>query len=382
MIRNCQYKLYPNQSQIKTLERWLGTCCWVYNQALEMRIKGYKRRGKTITYNYQQAWLGAIRKRIQSIKECPSCFERDALRRLDRGMCSFFRRCKAGKAPGFPRFRSRKRYNSMEYLAPATYLRDGRFLIPKLGEIRCRGPLVLPGTQKGFLLTRKATGWYVRVIIDTGVPKKPSDFTDGMTAVGVDVGLKVFATFSNGENVANPRFYQASQAKGRGLHRRVSRRKKGSNRYAKAVIAMARHHEKTAGQRSSFCHQVSTALVRKYDLIGVEKLNVAGMKRSRFGKAISDVSWATFTKMLVVKAEDAGRRVIFVNARYTSQTCPNCGNVKPKKISERTHSCSCGLVCDRDHAAARVILARALELAGATRQRRDLADESVPFALI
>ena len=124
MIRTFQYKLYPNQAQIKTLERWIGVCCWVYNRALEGRIKAYKRRNENVNYNAQQAMLTGWRARMQSLRAVPCVFERDALRRADRGMKAFFRRVKAGNSKvGFPRFRSRHRYNSLECLAPSNYLK-------------------------------------------------------------------------------------------------------------------------------------------------------------------------------------------------------------------------------------------------------------------
>lgn len=165
---------------------------------------------------------------------------------------------------------------------------------------------------------------------------------------------------STGDRIGNPRWAEASALSIRALHRRVSRRVKGSRRRAIAVAALGRHYDRVAGQRKDFCHQLSTALVRKYDLIAVEDLNVAGMVRSRFGKSIYDAAWSTFTSQLAYKAEWAGRQFVKVNARGTSQECPDCGAIKPKKLSERIHACSCGCVLDRDVAAARVILARAL----------------------
>ena len=123
MIQTFQYKLYPNQAQSKTLERWLGVCCWVYNRALEHRKKAYLRRAEHTSYNDQQAMLTGWRTRMDSLRAVPCVFERDALRRVDRGMKAFFRRLKAGgEKPGFPRFRSRHRYNSLECLAVGKYL--------------------------------------------------------------------------------------------------------------------------------------------------------------------------------------------------------------------------------------------------------------------
>lgn len=359
MIKTFQYKLYPNTSQSKTLDRWLSICCWLYNRALEMRIKAYKRRGQRIGYNDQQSWLTKLRGRVESLRLIPLGFERDSLRRVDRGMKSFFRRVKAKqKPPGFPRFRSWRRYNSLEYLAPATYLKGDRIRIPNMGTIRCRGRLLPEGTQKALRILRRPTGWYAQIVLDDG--REPPEKRPVESAIGIDVGLSTFATLSDGTKVDNPRWLSKSARKIRALQRRVSRRRKGSNRRRNAVNALARRHDIVASQRKGFCHQASTGLVRRFGLIAVENLNVAGMVRSRFGKSILDAAWAQFISQLVLKAEYAGRQVVLVNARGTSQECPNCGVVKPKDLSERWHSCGCGCECERDHASAQVILARAL----------------------
>lgn len=365
MIRVFQYKLYPNRSQIKTLERWLGICCWVYNNALAQRIKAYRRRGESINYNAQQALLTKQRARIDFLRAVPLTFSRDALRRVDSGMTAFFRRVKAGDKPGFPRFRSGHRYNSLECLDIQKYLRGNRIRVPKIGAIRCRGRLLPDGKQLGLRVKRRASCWYAQIILDDGRDTPIQKAIDSV--IGIDVGLTHFATLSDGEQINNPRWFSKSARKLRALQRRVSRRVKGSVNRRRAVRALRRQHERVADQRRNFCHQHSTALVRKYDLIAVEKLNVKGMIRSRFGKSISDAAWSTFTTQLVVKAVCAGQQVVFVDARRTSQECPNCGAIVPKKLSERIHKCGCGLECHRDHASARVILARALVATGVTR---------------
>ena len=161
MIKTFQYKLYPNHAQIKTLERWIGVCCWTYNRALEQRIKSYKRRKESIGYNQQQKLLTLWRSRMESMRAVPCHFERDALRRVDRGMKAFFLRVKAGKSPGFPRFRSHHRYNSLECLVVGAYLKGDRIRIPNMGTIRCRGRLLPEGTQRALRVIRLCL-WLVR----------------------------------------------------------------------------------------------------------------------------------------------------------------------------------------------------------------------------
>jgi putative transposase len=291
-------------------------------------------------------------------------------------MKAFFRRFKAGQKPGFPRFRSKYRYNSLECLSVGKYLTGDRVRIPNLGTIRCRGRLLPEGEQRALRVIRRATGWYAQVILDDG--RMPPVAKPVNAAIGVDVGLLSFATLSDGTKIDNPRFGRLSAKKLQAVQRRVSRRVKGSNRRRKAVKAIQRQHERIADQRKYFCHQHSTALVRKFDLIGIENLNVAGMARSRFGKSILDAAWNTFTAQLTVKADYAGRQVVAVNPRGTSQECPNCGAIVRKKLSEREHRCPCGCVMDRDQAAAQIILARALVVSGAIRPWTDPASDVAP----
>jgi putative transposase len=160
--------------------------------------------------------------------------------------------------------------------------------------------------------------------------------------------------------IPNPRFYECGQAELRVAQRRVARRKnKKSHRRARAVILLRKAHERVANRRRDFLHKTTTALVQKFGVIVVENLNVKGLAQGILSKQVHDASWATFFNLLVYKAESAGRRLVGVDPKYTSQTCPACGTRKKKSLSERKHECSeCGYTTHRDTAAAEVILAR------------------------
>lgn len=367
MIRSVEVKLYPTGAQEVTLNNWMDRCAWVYNCALEHRIKSYRRRGKSVTFNTQSAMLTGWRRRMTALSEVPVIFARDALRRVDRGMQAFFRRCKAGgEKPGFPRFRSRFRYNSIESLSTGSYVRPGNYLsIPKLGLVKFRGGnQSIPGTQRLLRVIRRASGWFAQVLVDDAKPApEPKPI---LTSIGIDVGLTHFATLSDGTKIDNPRWARTSYRRLRSAQRRVSRRIKGSRNRRKTVLRLRKIHERIAAQRKDFAHQHSTALVRKYDLIGFENLNIRGLARTRMARSVLDAAWGMFTNFLTYKAAWAGRQAVGVNPRGTSQECPRCGAVKPKQLSEREHRCDCGCVMDRDHAAAQVILARALGVAGAS----------------
>lgn len=355
-----EVKLYPKPAQEQTLTEWMRVCCDIYNRALDQRVKSYKRRKQSINYYYQSKLLTGWRLRENKIDAVPVCFERDALRRVDHGMKMFFLRLKREQRPGFPRYRSYSHYRSIEYTHSGQYVReDGFLLIPKLGLVRYRGQnQQINKTQKLLRIIHRANGWFAQVWVDH---VKFIQIKDNKGPVGIDMGLSSFATFSNEDKIPNPRFQRKSEQKLRFFQRRTARRIRHSNRREKADKAYQRHFQKVKDQRKSFCHEQSTKIVQNYSFIAVEKLNVAKLKRTRLSKSIMDAGWGIFLNQLVYKAESAGRKLIQVNPAYTSQTCPNCGKIKKKKLSERVHACDCGCVLDRDVAAAMVILSRALD---------------------
>ncbi len=175
---------------------------------------------------------------------------------------------------------------------------------------------------------------------------------------GIDVGLKVFLVTAGGQVIDNPRHYRTAEQQLAKAQRRVSRRKKGSKRRKKAVAQCAKKHQQVRRQRTDFHHKTALHLVRQYDVIYLEDLQVRNMVRNRhLAKSISDAGWARFRSILADKAVWAGKRVGAVPAQYTSQECSGCGERVPKSLSVRTHVCPCcGLVIDRDENAAVNIL--------------------------
>lgn len=370
VLKTVEFKLYLSKTQERTLTEWLRVACWTYNRCLEQRIKAYKRRKESVGYNAQCALLTGWRKRMPRQSAVHVEFLRDSLRRVDRGFKSFFRRIREGNGkPGFPRFRPHQRYNSMECLQPERegknprYIGDDRIRIPGIGRVRARGRFNVTGEQRLLRIIRRASGWYAQVLIDTGevIPEKVTP----RTLVGIDVGLESFATLDTGEKIANPRFLRQTERELKAAQRKVSRCQRGSNNRRKAVKRLARQHERVRAQRRDFAHQQSRRLVNRFDLLAFEKLNVKGLARMRLAKSVHDAAWSMFTGMLLYKAANAGKHAIPVDPRGTSMECPECGAVKRKELSERVHACSCGCILDRDTAAARVILSRALGVAGA-----------------
>jgi putative transposase len=299
------------------------------------------------------------------------------LHRLDKAFAAFFRRVATGEQPGYPRFQGRNRYNSFTYPQVGEHggaVLDGSILtLAKIGRIPLRQHRPVQGTPKTVTIVREADGWYACVACDE-VPAQPLPITGQET--GIDMGLKVFLITADGEAVENPRHYRRAERKLRKAQQRVSRRKQGSKRRKKAVRLLARKHQKVKRQRTNFHHKTALALVRSYDTIYLEDLQVANMScrpapksdgtgsylhngassKAGLNKSIQDAGWAQFRTILEGKAACAGRRVIVVPPAYTSQECSGCGERVEKSLSVRTHVClSCGLILDRDENAARNI---------------------------
>lgn len=219
----------------------------------------------------------------------------------------------------------------------------------------------IEGKIKTCTIKREADGWYVIFAVeDTQCPYFPKTGE----SVGVDVGIENFATLSTGEAVANPQYLRKAERALKTAHRRVSRRKKGSNRRRKAVQLLAKKHQKIARQRQDFFHKLSLRLVKEFDEVVFEDLNIAGMKKNHhLAKSISDAAWGTFMLIHEGKAANAGRSVMKVPAAFTSQDCSACGHRVRKSLAMREHRCvACGLVLHRDHNAALNIWAKGVSL--------------------
>jgi putative transposase len=197
-------------------------------------------------------------------------------------------------------------------------------------------------------------GWHVCLAVAVEAAERRSV----ASAVGVDLGLKVFAYCSDNVVIPNPRIARRAEKELRLRQRALSRCKRGSNGRRKVRAQVARLHSKIADTRNTWLHQQSAALIKRADLIAVEDLKVSNMVRHQaLARSISDASWSKFVSMLDYKAEKAGGHLVRVDPRNTSQKCSGCGELVPKSLAVRTHTCpSCGLVIDRDHNASLNIL--------------------------
>jgi putative transposase len=330
----------------------LDLCRELYNSALQERRDAYQIKGVSINYHAQAIQLPEIKEIREDVGGVYSQVLQDVLRRMEKTFAGFFRRVKEGKIPGYPRFKPASRYDSFTYPQSGFRLSGDRLHLSKIGSCRIHLSRPIEGTIKTCTIKREVDGWYVSFAVEENqcrfYPKTGE-------RVGIDVGIENFATLSTGEAISNPKFLRESERELKTAQRRVARRSnRRSKRRGKAVKLLAKQYQKIARQRADFQHKTALKIVRKYDRIAVEDLNVKGMvKNHHLAKSISDAGWSQFTEILTSKAESAGREVIKVNPSYTSQECARCGARVRKTLARREHRCvSCGFVAHRDHNAA------------------------------
>lgn len=366
MERTYKYRLLPTSKQRIVLLNALDACRWLHNACLEQRIIGWRSHHRTITYVEQSRELPGIMATLPQFKSVPHHVLQRAMRRLDRAYTAFFRSVKkrrmGGATPkvGFPRFKSRDRYRSLEFDTTAFHIDRDQAVLSKVGRIRFIEHRPIPKEGRVVLATVKcdAVGdWWVSFAMDLPEPvERPI-----VRVLGVDLGLHSLIATSDGQTVDAPRCLRRNLSKLRCEQRRLSRRIKGSKNRQRQRMVVARLHRKVGYQRSDFLHKLSRQLVDACDAVVFEDLRIKNMQRNpRLSLSIADAGWNELVRMTTYKAEGAGGKVVRVNPAGTSQECSGCGANVPKSLSTRVHRCACGLVLDRDVNAARNILTRGL----------------------
>lgn len=375
-------RAYPTARQQRAAADLLAAHCELYNAALQERRDAWRLCHKSISYGGQSAQLWAIRECRPDIARWSFTGQQQTLRRLNRAFEAFYQRCKKGETPGYPRFRSRARFDTVDHVngdgarwTPSEG-RWARAYFQGVGTLKVSEHTQVVGRVTQVSLTRDGRRWYVVVTAESEpVPLPPTG-----REVGVDVGIARFLTTSDGEIVANPRFLRAASVKMVELQQRLAGCKPGSGNRRRTKRAVAKLHRKTANQRRDFHHQTARRLVDTCDAIAVEDLRVRNMTgrpkpkpdpdnpgrhlpngaaaKAGLNKSILDAAWGQFILCIEAKAESAGRRVVKVNPGYTSIDCHRCG-ARCERPRQNTVICpTCG-ACDADVNGARNIAARA-----------------------
>jgi len=357
MRKTYLYKTKINKQTKANCEQWLELCRNIYNQSLDQRIKAYKEKGEAISTYKQMSQLPELRKSSAEFKSVGSQVLQDVIQRLDKAYKSFFQRVKQGKVKvGFPRFKSKNRYDSFT-LKQSGWQLEGRSLhIKNVGRFKLFLSRPIEGNIKTVTVRKSSTDqWFISFSCDD-VPAKEVPVSD--KEIGIDVGIKHFLVDSQGNSVENPKYFRQSEKLLRRRQRSLCRKKKGSNRRKKARVLVAKAHEKITNQRKDFLHKVANQYINNFKTIYIEDLNIKGMVKNRhLSKSISDCSWGMFFDFLSYKAVDADRTVVKVPPHNTSQICSTCGEKVRKSLSVRIHNCPfCNTILDRDHNAALNIL--------------------------
>jgi putative transposase len=360
-----QYRLYPTAAQETKLKATLSECRWLYNHLLEVRKIAWEERQETLGLYDQQATLPALKMDRPSLATVHSQVLQNVAVRIDLTFRAFFRRVKMGERPGYPRFRGRNRYDSFCYpQAPSgCKLKGDRLTLSGIGTVRIVLHRPLEGILKTCCVRRSPTGkWYATFACEVEAAPLP----ESVERVGIDVGLHSFAALSTGEAVENPRFFRKDEKALGKAQRRHAKEAKGTPKRGKRRKAVSRVHERIRFRRHDFAHQHARRIVARFQFIAVEDIHVNRMVHNHcLAKSIGDAAWGLFLGVIAGKAEWAGRTFIAVNPAYTSQDCSRCGRRQKMPLAERIFRCACcGLELDRDHNAAKNILALGLQAVG------------------
>ncbi|MBL3665819.1 transposase [Streptomyces sp. M2CJ-2] len=394
MIRAYKFLLRPTARQTVALGEMLQDHCSLYNGALQERRDAYRHTSKTtVRYGDQSVQLKDIRAFDPERQGRWSFSSQQAtLRRLDKAFAAFFQRVKAGRTPGYPRFKGVGHFDTV------TFPKDGdgcrwdstphdaqtRVRLQGIGHVRVHRHRPVRGRVKTISIKREGRRWYVVLSCDQ-VPAEPLPATGGI--VGIDMGVTHFLTTSDGEHLANPRFLKAAadelSAAQQHLAAFPQRTRRRTKKHRAAARKVAKLHAKIRRQRLDHAHKTALTLVRDHDVIAHERLSTAGMTRAPepkpdpgtpgaflpngsaakagLNRSILDAGWGIFLGILAQKAESAARRVIPVDARNTSRTCPSCGHTaKENRATQARFACTaCGFTANADHVGATNVLNRA-----------------------
>jgi len=385
MMITYKYLLRPDvTTEAKLLEN-IDAFRFVYNHTLE-RLDEAKRAGLRLSDVDLINELPALKKEHLFLAVPYSHALQNTIRQLFANIRVLGALKKKGLKVGRLRFKNRDRYKSFRYNSQGykVDVENGMVHLAKIGEIpfELHRPLS-SGEVVGVIVKHSGGKWYVSFQIDVPV-SSPREKTGKV--VGIDLGLKSYAVDTDGRCFENPRYFRKSEKRTKKLQRSLSRKKKGSSNREKAKWKLARAHDKVENQRRDHAHKLSIFYVDNYDVIVVEDLNVKALKEkgnnNGLHKSISDAGWSRFLQCLDYKAEGAGRQLIRIPPRGTTQNCSNCGEVVPKTLKDRTHECPyCGYTVDRDFNAARNILIAGVGHAEEPAEPKPLLHISVEQAL-
>ena len=353
-----KFRISPTDDQIELLNKHFGSVRFVYNYFLNQRKEEYLNNKKTLNYYDQAKELTQLKKKEETkwLKEINSQTLQFSLNCLDLSYQGFF-----NKRTNFPNFKSKRSRNSFA-IPQFVKVKNGKLFIPKFKGIKMIMERKIEGKIGKATISRTPTGkYFVSILTEKEYNPVPSTGKK----VGIDLGLKDFLVLSTGSKIKNGRFLKHYEKNLKLNQKHLSRKTKGSNRYERQRIKVARIHEKISNSRMDLIHKTSLDLVKNFDVIYLEDLNIKGMvKNHKLAKSISDVSWGKFIEVLTYKALWSEKEVIHINRFFpSSKTCNSCGWINNSlTLKDRSWICKCDKELDRDLNAAQNILNEGLRL--------------------
>ena len=358
-----KFRLYPTEEQANLIRKTFGCVRFVYNKMLAERKKVYEKyKGNKEELKKQKFPTPAKYKvKYEWLKEVDSLALANAQLNLQTAYKNFF----SGQSD-FPTFKSKKSRKSYttNRVNGNIMLFHGYIKLPKLKLVRLKQHREIPQNHiiKSCTISLTSTGkYYVSVLTEY---EKEIVQKEVESVVGLDFAMAELYVSSEDEKANYPRFYRQMLNRLAKAQRVLARRVKGSVRWNKQRICVAKLHEKVANQRKNFLHHKSKELATNFDVVAIEDLHMKGMSRAlRFGKSVADNGWRMFTTFLAYKLQEQGKQLVKVDGWFPStKMCSNCGNRKDMLLSERTYECSCGLTISRDYNAAINIKREAIRL--------------------
>ncbi len=346
-------RLYPTDRQSQHLAQSFGCARWWWNYALNKSIEVYQETGKGLGQSALNALLPALKKEYEWLSDCYSQVLQAATLNLTTAYKNFF-----DKRAQFPKFKSKKHKQSIQYPQNVQVVSDSELKFPKLGVVKAKLHRPIDGKIKTVTVSQNPSGKYFAAILFEIEGENPEISTSGKI-LGIDLGLKHFAIVADGTKISkfeNPQHFVKYQQNLKRKQQKLARKKDGSNSRKKAKKSVAKVHERVANSRQDFLHKLSAKLVNKNQVVIVENLHVKGMVRNHcLAKAISDAGWGMFVNFLSYKLDRKGGKLVEIDRWFpSSKTCSVClHQVSFMSLDVREWTCShCGTHHDRDGNAA------------------------------
>jgi len=389
MLRGHKIRLNPTSEQAQYLLQACGVARFCFNWGLAEWQRQYGNGEKPSAYKLKKQFNAIRREQYAwSYEVSKGCVD-TGFRNLDTAFRNFFRHCKNGNVKkGYPNFKSRKRAKK-SFRIDGYRVRFGGYWIklPRLDDpINMAEELRFDGEVKSVTVNKDGEHWYASVNVEVESPK----YSYPQESVGVDLGIKTLAVLSDGTQFENQKLLRSELRKLKRLNQELSRRQKGSGRWLRTKKKLARLHRRIANRRLDYQHKMTTEIVSTYRVVGVEDLNVAGMLRNhKLALSIADAGFGEIQRQMAYKAEWYGGNLVEIDRFFpSSKLCRFCGCINADlKLSDRTWTCDCGAVLDRDHNAACNIETEALRTLaglgwrrGKTRVESDVRPTAVSLA--